>query len=186
MFFLFLALPPFQKLSQDNDEQWNRNAAFACLEKAFFLEKMLYACVVGGSTLEELENTLSEVMTDAVLSEPPPEILVVKPAEVRERIRVEKLWEMKTVSPLRFADFNAVNPKVVCREGLFWYEAPVRQDGRANLSYQESSEKMEMCSTCSMTKRGGERYDKLETFAANCPNCASSYFAGTSISRAMN
>ena len=73
---------------------------------------------------------LSEVMTDAVLSEPPPEIRFVRPADVRERIPIEKLRKMKTVSPLLHADFNAVNPKVVYREDRFWYEVPARQDGQ--------------------------------------------------------
>ena len=34
---------------------------------------------------------------------------------------------------------------------------------------------MEMCSTCSLTKIAGEPYDKLKTFAANGPNCASNF-----------
>ena len=160
---------------QDNDEQWNRNAAFACLDKILFREKMLYACVVGDTTLEEIENTLSEVMTDAVLSEPPPEISFVKSADVRERIPIEKLRKMKTVSPLLYADFNAVNPKVVYREDRFWYEVPARLDGRRNLYHQECPERMEMCSACSMDKIAGEPYDKLEVSAAYCPNCASNF-----------
>lgn len=48
-------------MAVDNDEQWNRNAAFSCLDKALFREKMLYACVVGDTTIAEMENALSGV-----------------------------------------------------------------------------------------------------------------------------
>ena len=43
--------PKLIKPPDDADGQWNRNAAFACLDKALFREKMLYACVVGDTAI---------------------------------------------------------------------------------------------------------------------------------------
>ena len=113
----------------DADDQWNRNAAFACLDKALFREKMLYACVVGDSTITDMEKALGSRTMAEVLSEPPPELQFVSPAKNCERIPIDKLRKMKTTSPLLNADFNAVDPKVVHRDDRFWYVVPPRPPG---------------------------------------------------------
>ena len=116
-----------------------------------------YVCVVGDTIIEELEKALNSVVTDAVLSEPPPQVRFVKPATDCERIPIEKLRQMRTVSPPLKADFNAVNPKIVHGEDRFWYVVPARPTG-------QSSDKIVMCSMCSNTKAEGKPYDSLETF----------------------
>ena len=72
--------PKMVKPIDDADDQWNRNAAFACLDKALFREKMLYACVVDDSTITEMENKLHNLVMMDVLSEPPPDVQFVSPA----------------------------------------------------------------------------------------------------------
>ena len=59
------------------NKDWDVNAAFACVDKFLFREKMLYACVVSDSTIEEIELNLSEIPLDAVLAEPPSEFSFV-------------------------------------------------------------------------------------------------------------
>ena len=156
----------------DADDQWSRNAAFACLDKALFREKMLYACVVGDSTITDMEKALGSRTMAEVLSEPPPELQFVSPAKNCERIPIDKLRKMKTTSPLLNADFNAVDPKVVHRDDRFWYVVPPRPLGKEVLYYQENSDSMVMCTLCSKDKFDGNSYDANEIYAATCPNCA--------------
>ena len=156
----------------DADDQWNRNAAFACLDKALFREKMLYACVVGDSTITDMEKALGSRTMAEVLSEPPPELQFVSPAKNCERIPIDKLRKMKTTSPLLNADFNAVDPKVVHRDDRFWYVVPPRPLGQEVQYYQENSDSMVMCTLCSKDKFVGNSYDANEIYAATCPNCA--------------
>ena len=115
-----------------------------------------YVCVVGDTIIEELEKALNSLVTDAVLSEPPPEVRFAKPATDCERIPIEKLRQMRTVSPPLKADFNAVKPKIVHRKGRFWYVVPARPTGQMAQYYQESSDKIVMCSMCSNTKAEGK------------------------------
>ena len=167
--------PKTLKPSTDGSEQWNRNTAFSCLDKSLFREKMLYACVVGDSTITEMENAFSSVAMDAVLSEPPPEVRFVSPAEKCERIPIEKLRKMRTISPLLNADFNAVGPKIVRRDDRFWYVVPPRPRGQSGKYYQESPSRMVMCYMCSNDKADGNHYDVNEMYAGVCPNCASNF-----------
>ena len=164
--------PKLLKPPDDADDQWNRNAAFACLDKALFREKMLYACVVGDTTITEMEKALHNVVMQNVLSEPPPELQFVNPAKNCERIPIDKLRKMKITSPLLNADFNAVDPKVVHRDDRFWYVVPARPSGQDGKYRQESAEKMVMCYMCSKDKRDGKNYDTNELYAGTCPNCA--------------
>ena len=164
--------PKTTKPTGDADDQWNRNAAFACLDKALFREKMLYACVVGDTMITDMENKLHNVVMADVLSEPPPEVQFVSPAKNSERIPIDKLRKMKTTSPLLNADFNAVDPKVVHRDDRFWYVVPPRPQGQDGSYYQESPEKMGMCYLCSKDKLEGNGYDTNELYAGTCPNCA--------------
>ena len=170
---MFRAMSPkLLKPTGDVDDQWNRNAAFACLDKALFREKMLYACVVGDNTVTEMEKALHNVVMQEVLSEPPADMQFVNPAKNRERIPIDKLRKMKITSTLLNADFNAVDPKVVNREDRFWYVVPERPSGHDGKYRQESAEKMVMCYLCSQDKRDGKRYDTNELYAGTCPNCA--------------
>ena len=164
--------PKLLKPTGDADDQWNRNAAFACLDKALFREKMLYACVVGDNTVTEMEKALHNVVMQEVLSEPPADMQFVNPAKNCERIPIDKLRKMKITSTLLNADFNAVDPKVVNREDRFWYVVPERPSGHDGKYYQESAETMVMCYLCSQDKRDGKRYDTNELYAGTCPNCA--------------
>ena len=113
-----------------------------------------------------------------MLSEPPPEVRFLKPATGCERIPIEKLGKMKTVSPLLNADFNAVDPKIVHREDRFWYVVPPRPKGQMGKYYQENSDRMVMCYACSNEKAEGKHYDVNEQFAGTCPNCASNFCRG--------
>ena len=170
---MFRAMSPkLLKPAGDADDQWNRNAAFAILDKALFHEKMLYACVVGDNTVTEMEKALHNVVMQDVLSEPPADMQFVNPAKNRERIPIDKLRKMKITSTLLNADFNAVDPKVVNREDRFWYVVPERPSGHDGRYRQESAEKMVMCYLCSQDKRDGKRYDTNELYAGTCPNCA--------------
>ena len=164
--------PKLLKPTGDGDDQWNRNAAFACLDKALFREKMLYACVVGDNTVTEMEKALHNVVMQEVLSEPPADMQFVNPAKNCERIPIDKLRKMKITSTLLNADFNAVDPKVVNREDRFWYVVPERPSGHDGKYRQESAETMVMCYLCSQDKRDGKRYDTNELYAGTCPNCA--------------
>ena len=134
--------------SSDGD-CWDNNAAFACLDKFLFREKMLYAaCVVGDRTIAELEGRLEQFVMDDVLAEPPSELRFTKPAEHCPRIPidltclqpsaahalksttvegaslVDTLSKKKTANPLANVDFDAVNPKVTFKEDRMWYSVP--------------------------------------------------------------
>lgn len=52
---------------------------------------MLYACVVGDSTLVDLEGKLEPFAMDDVLAEPPSEVGFTNPAEHCPRIPIETL-----------------------------------------------------------------------------------------------
>ncbi len=62
--------PNIANPTTDADSQWNRNAAFSCLDKFLFREKMLYACAVGDATIMEMEKALSDVAMDWTLCSP--------------------------------------------------------------------------------------------------------------------
>ena len=167
--------PKVLKPPEDADDQWNRNAAFSCLDKALFREKMLYACVVGDKTITDMENALHKMVMSDVLTEPPPEVQFVSPARNSERIPIDKLRKMKTTSPLLNADFNAVDPKVVHRDDRFWYVVEPRPSGSDGKYYQESAEKMVMCYLCSKDKLAGIDYDTDDLYSGTCPNCAANF-----------
>ncbi len=81
-------------------EHWDSFAAFACLDKFLFREKMLFACVVGDTTIELFDSKLEGIPMDAVLTEPPSEITFTEPAAQCQRISTDTLRKRKTVNPL--------------------------------------------------------------------------------------
>lgn len=58
-----------ENTSSDVDS-WDNKAAFACLDKFLFSEKMSCAFVVENLTISELEGRLEQFATDDVLAEP--------------------------------------------------------------------------------------------------------------------
>ena len=59
-------------------EQWDASAAFACIDKFLFREKMLFACVVGDDTINSLiEEVLDDVPMDGELTKLPSEIALM-------------------------------------------------------------------------------------------------------------
>lgn len=56
---------PVDKSTAEVDD-WDANAAFACLDKFQFREKMLYACIVGDETIGQLEEKLGSNLTNTI------------------------------------------------------------------------------------------------------------------------
>ena len=156
-------------------ERWDWFAAYACLDKFLFSGKMLYACVVGDSTIVELENVLEPIAMDGVLTELPPDVRFTNPAEQCERIPIETLRRRRIVNPLSNVDFDAVNPKVMFKEERFWYHVPGRDLTSASGFHQDDPEKMVICSFCSKSKSDGTGYDEFVDHAKICHNCASNF-----------
>ena len=107
-------------------EPWDSSAAFACIDKFLFREKMLFACVVGDDTISSFESNLDEFPLDGVLTQLPPELTLTEAAANCERISTDALRKSKTVNPLTNVDFDAINPKLMYKEDRFWYRVPVR------------------------------------------------------------
>ena len=156
-------------------EPWDSSAAFACIDKFPFREKMLFACVVGDDTINSFESTLEEFPLDGVLTQLPSEVTLTEAAANCERISTDALRKIKTVNPLTNVDFDAINPKLMYKEDRFWYRVPVRGSPMVEGFYQDDPHRMVMCSQCSINKRTGNEFDVFEEAAKYCPNCASNF-----------
>ena len=157
------------------NKDWDFNAAFACVDKFLFREKMLYACVVSDSTIEEIELNLSEIPLDAVLAEPPSEFSFVGPIQECDRIPIERLRRNRTADTMTDIDFDAVNPKPMFKEERMWYTVNDMTSTANDEYHQEDSSKMHLCAACSRDRINGRKYDEREDNATHCPNCASNF-----------
>ena len=154
-------------------EQWDSFAAFACIDKFLFREKMLLACVVGDDTINSFEGSLEDVPMDGVLTKLPSEMTLTEPAAQCERISTDTLRKRKTVNPLTNVDFDAVNPKTMYKDDRFWYCVPIKSTSSTEGYHQDNPRKMTMCSQCCANKISGKGFDEFDENAKYCPNCAS-------------
>ena len=156
-------------------EPWDSSAAFACIDKFLFREKMLFACVVGDDTISSFESNLDELPLDGVLTQLPTELTLTEAAINCERISTDALRKRKTVNPLTNVDFDAINPKVMYKEDRFWYRVPVRHSPIVEGFFQDDPQRMAMCSRCSTSKGTSNEFDVFAEAAKFCPNCASNF-----------
>ena len=156
-------------------EPWDSSAAFACIDKFLFREKMLFACVVGDDTISSFESNLDEFPLDGVLTQLPTELSLTEAAANCERISTDALRKSKTVNPLTNVDFDAINPKVMYKEDRFWYRVPVRSPPLGEGFFQDDPQRMVMCSRCSASKGTSNEFDVFTEAARFCPNCASNF-----------
>ena len=156
-------------------EPWDSSAAFACIDKFLFREKMLFACVVGDDTISSFESNLDEFPLDGVLTQLPTELTLTEAAANCERISTDALRKSKTVNPLTNVDFDAINPKVMYKEDRFWYRVPVRSSPIVEGFFQDDPQRMVMCSRCSTSKGTSNEFDVFAEAAKFCPNCASNF-----------
>lgn len=158
----------------DGNDQWDDNAAFACMDKFLFRKKMLYACIVSDSTIETITDSLEHIPHDAVLAEPPSELSFVV-FEAHERIPIDRLRKNRTANPMTNLDFNAVTPKPTFKEERMWYTVPNMTSPKGDEYHQQDSSKIHLCAQCSINRSTGKSYDLLEDNATHCPNCASNF-----------
>ena len=156
-------------------EPWASSAAFACIDKFLFREKMLFACVVGDDTISSFESNLDEFPLDGVLTQPPTELTLTEAAANCERISTDALRKSKTVNPLTNVDFDAINPKVMYKEDRFWYRVPVRRSPIVEGFFQDDPQRMVMCSRCSTSKGTSNEFDVFAEAAKFCLNCVSNF-----------
>ena len=157
------------------DDNWEINAAFSCLDKFLFREKMLYACIIGDETINQLEEQVRGVQMSAELTGQPPEVGFVKPAEHYERVPTDVLRVRKTVNPMSFVDFDAVTPKPTRKIDRHWYNVGCRKVPTDDPFLQPNNNYITMCAVCSKAKLEGEDYDDIIENIAYCPNCASNW-----------
>ena len=157
------------------DENWEINAAFACIDKFLFREKMLFACTIGDETINQLEEQVNDIQLNEELARQPPEVGFVKPAEPHERMPTDVLRTRKTVNPMAFVDFDAVTPKPLRKIDLYWYNVGCREVPTDDQYLQPSSKYLIMCAVCSEAKVTGKEYDAIVEHVAYCPNCTSNW-----------
>ena len=157
------------------DENWEINAAFACIDKFLFREKMLFACTIGDETINQLEEQVNDIQLNEELARQPPEVGFVKPAEPHERMPTDVLRTRKTVNPMAFVDFDAVTPKPLRKIDLYWYNVGCREVPNDDQYLQPSSKYLIMCAVCSEAKVTGKEYDAIVEHVAYCPNCTSNW-----------
>ena len=158
-----------------NEDQWDSFAAFACMEKFLFREKMLFACTVGDQTIDNFETSLENVPIGDVVSGSLPEVSFQEPPDQCERISVDDLRKFRTMNPLVDVDFNAINPKAMLKEDRFWYQVPARDETTPDGMYQPCRQKMVFCSRCTEDKKSRRQYNEFDEASRFCPNCASNF-----------
>ena len=157
------------------DENWEINAAFACIDKFLFREKMLFACTIGDETINQLEEQVKNIQLNEELARQPPEVGFVKPAEPHERMPTDVLRTRKTVNPMAFVDFDAVTPKPLRKIDRYWYNVGCREVPTDDQYLQPSNKYLTMCAVCSEAKVAGKEYDAIVEHVAYCPNCTSNW-----------
>ena len=157
------------------DENWEINAAFACIDKFLFREKMLFACTIGDETINQLEEQVKNIQLNEELARQPPEVGFVKPAEPHERMPTDVLRTRKTVNPMAFVDFDAVTPKPLRKIDRYWYNVGCREVPTDDQYLQPSNNYLTMCAVCSEAKVAGKEYDAIVEHVAYCPNCTSNW-----------
>ena len=158
------------------DENWEINAAFACIDKFLFREKMLFACTIGDETINQLEEQVKNIqLNEELATRQPPEVGFVKPAEPHERMPTDVLRTRKTVNPMSFVDFDAVTPKPLRKVDRYWYSVGCREVPTDDQYLQPSNKYLVMCAVCSEAKLTGKEYDDIVEHVAYCPNCTSNW-----------
>ena len=157
------------------DENWEINAAFSCIDKFLFREKMLFACTTGDETINQLEEQIKSVQLSEELAGQPPEVGFVKPAEPYERVPTDVLRVRKTMNPMSFVDFDAVSPKPLRKIDRHWYNVGCRKIPTDDPYLQASNKYLTMCAVCSEAKLSGKEYDDIVENIAYCPNCTSNW-----------
>ena len=157
------------------DDNWEINAAFSCVDKFLFREKMLFACTIGDETINQLEEQIKNVQLNEELAGQPPEVGFVKPAEPYERVPTDVLRIRKTMNPMSFVDFDAVSPKPLRKIDRHWYNVGCRKVPTDDPYLQASNKYLTMCAVCSEAKLGGKEYDDIVENIAYCPNCTSNW-----------
>ena len=157
------------------DENWEINAAFACIDKFLFREKMLFACTIGDETIIQPEEQVKNIQLNEELARQPPEVGFVKPAEPHERMPTDVLRTRKTVNPMAFVDFDAVTPEPLRKIDRYWYNVGCREVPTDDHYLQPSNKYLIMCAVCSEAKMAGKEYDAIIEHVAYCPNCASNW-----------
>ena len=127
------------------DDNWEIKAAFSCIDKFLFREKMLFACIIGDETIHQLEEQVRNVQMNAGLTEQPPEVGFVQPADHYERIPTDVLRVRKTMNPMSFVDFDAISPKPTRKIDRLWYGVGCREIPSDEPVFQANNNYLTMC-----------------------------------------